>query len=600
MATLVHPSALEQDGNILTQLKSYRIAPVGTPLNKGDTLIVGWEMRHKAARLLPDRLISVRVLNPCNEDPCILTKGIAVERRDGEVLMQSYQKRAQDNGYRLFGCMPKNWKGKTWFSMGRLRDLARSSYAYLLGFRTITTYTRDGEIELDITSYCRPEDCAAYVREGVTPRYKLSSNNMPVFKTIEDAKSGNAVYTPETFHVLPNGQTVLTLKQCLEYLPHDTSVMGTIANWPYELIPRGYLEWLVSDGEIKDKILSTALEGPNSLRDSILSYLSETTVIKTYHGKLEEENRLRVIGNCNDNPATRDIRKQFVKLDTETKDLEHRDFCTFGYWVKDTFVAAGTSSPIPFEAHGPATWLEPYDGRRSVESLPDHVKTGLTEFERREKWTPAERENYDWEPVRISSNFNRALEHLFSLHQRLDIWEQRHDFLLRRRELEMSERDQEDLDWEFKEHELEMSRIKVEYQGILSLHKDSIPPEWGIKERILKLRVVASYDARMMADLIEDMLEYAKTEEDRLEKEQMYILRITYKVNEWRKIRAEYEQEKKKHLQEARLLRPALDWEEVESMLVRKDKTTEPLRWALRYAKTQNPNPRKRRTSCFL
>lgn len=600
MATLVHPSAIEQDDKLLHRLKNYRLAPIGTPLTKNDTLIVSWDYRHKAATLLPNRMITVIALNPNNESPMITVKGVGVERRNGSIVMQSYEKRAQQNMYRLFKTMPKSWEGKTWFSLGKVYDISRTAYAYLLDTRYTTIINPFGEeYEKNITSYCRPVDCKPYVKEGKTLRYKLTANKTPIFRSLEDAVAGNAISTVEPFYTTEQGDVCFTLKQCLDYMPRDTSVMAGIANWPYELVPRGYLEWLVSDGDLGDSIMSTALVGPNALRDSILAYLSETTVFKMYNGTLEEEGKLKVIGNTNDNPVTRSLRKQHVKMDTEEKDLLHRDFCTFGYWKKDTFIPAGTSSYIPFEAHGPATWLEAHDGRRNAESLPKHLKTGLTEFERQEKWTPTEKENYDWKPVRISTNVNKALEHLFNLHQRLDLWEQRHDFLLRRNELEMSERDREEMDWEFKEHELEMKRIKNEYVGILNLHKNSIPKAWGIKDRIIKLRTVASYDARKMADLIEDMLDYASLEEKRSEEDQMYWILVTQKVTEWREFKKEQDEEKAKHLDETRLTRPAIPWHMLKELNVSQTDDAASLRWAIRFAKTQTPNLVKRKSPCF-
>lgn len=596
MATLVHPSAIEQDDKLLERLKKYRLAPVGTPLTKNDTLIVSWDYRHKAASLLPSRMLTVIALNPTNESPMITTKGVHTERRVGSILMQSYQKRAQQNQYRLFQTMPNTWGGKTWFSMKKVNDIARSPYAYLLDTRhaTCTNYFGE-EYERNITSYCRPVDCEPYVREGVTPRYKLTENKTPNFKTLTDAIAGNAVHTKESFYTDDKEKVCFNLRQCLDYMPRDASVMATIANWPYELVPRGYLEWLVSDGDLGDSIMSTALPGPNALRDSILSFLSETSVFKMYNGTLEEEGKLKVIGNTKDNPMTRDIRKRWARMDTEEKDLAYRDFSTCGYWNKDTFIGAGTSSYIPFEAHGPATWLEAHDGKRDSESLPKHLKTGLTEFERQEKWTPTEKENYDWKPVRISSNINKATDHLFNLHQRLDLWEQRHDFLLRRNELEMRELDRDELDWEFKEHELEIVRIKNEYVGILSQHKHSIPASWGIKDRIIKLRTVASYDARKMADLIEDMLEYASLEEQRSEEEQTYWILLTQKVTEWREYKQELDEAKEKHRKETRLIRPALSWNMVEDLDLSKADEAASLRWAIRFAKTQAPTLNKRK-----
>jgi len=598
MATLVHPSAIEQDSTLLERLKKYRLAPVGTPLTKNDTLIVSWDYRHKAARLLPSRLITVIVLNPTNESPEITTKGVYVERRIGSVRMQSYQKRAHENGYRLFQTMPNTWGGKTWFNMGRIYDISRSAYAYLLDRRHATCTNHFGEeYERDITSYCRWQDCEPYDREGGIKRYKTSVQGTLVFKTLADAIAGNAMYTMEPLKTDAEYRVTFNLRQCLDYMPRDASVMATIANWPYELVPRGYLEWLVTDGELDNGIMSTALPEPNALRDSILSFLSETTVYKMYFGTLEEEGKLKVIGNTNDNLETRDLRKRWARMDTDEKDLAYRDFSTCGYWLKDTFIGAGTSSYIPFEAHGPATWLEAHDGKRDSESIPAHLKTGLTEFERQEKWTPTEKENYDWKPVRISTNLNKATEHLFNLHQRLDLWEQRHDFLLRRTELEMRKLDRDELDWEFKEHELEMKRIKNEYVGILNLHKASIPASWGIKDRIIKLRTVASYDARKMADLIEDMLEYASLEEQRSEEEQTYWILLTQKVTEWRKYKQGLDEAKEKHQEEARLLRPALPWSEVKDIDVSQDNEAASLRWAIRFAKTQAPTLTKRKNN---
>lgn len=596
MATLVHPSAIEQDSTLLERLKKYRLAPVGTPLTKNDTLIVSWDYRHKAASLLPSRMLTVIALNPTNESPMITTKGVHIERRTSTIFMQSYQKRAQVNQYRLFHTMPNTWGGKTWFNLNKIYDISRSSYAYLLDTRHATSINSFGEeYERNITSYCRWLDCEPYVREKGIPRYKLTGINGPYFKSLADAMNGNAVHTIEHLQTDEQGRVTFNLRQCLAYMPRDASVMASIANWPYELVPRGYLEWLVSDGDLGDSVMSTALEAPNALRDSILSFLSETTHYKMYNGTLEEEGSLKVIGNTNDNPLTRDIRKRWARMDTDEKDLAYRDFSTCGYWIKDTFIGAGTSSYIPFEAHGPATWLEPHEGRRDAEGIPAHLKTGLTEFERQEKWTATEKENYDWKPVRISTNLNKATEHLFNLHQRLDLWEQRHDFLLRRTELQMRELDRDELDWEFKEHELEMKRIKNEYVGILNLHKASIPATWGIKERIIKLRTVASYDARKMADLIEDMLEYANLEEKRSEEEQEYWIVLTQKVTEWRKFKQELDKEKEKNHEQARLMRPALPWESVKDIVVSHDDDAASLKWAIRFAKTQAPTLNKRK-----
>jgi hypothetical protein len=95
------------------------------------------------------------------------------------------------------------------------------------------------------------------------------------------------------------------------------------------------------------------------------------------------------------------------------------------------------------------------------------------------------------------------------------------------------------------------------------------------------------------------MLEYASLEEKRSEEDQMYWILVTQKVTEWREFKQELDKEKDKHLEEARLIRPAIPWNMMKDLNVSQTDDAASLRWAIRFAKTQTPSLSKRKSKCF-
>lgn len=585
MALLISDSAMPKAGNLLADFIegykhkpnwTYRVVTAGSPITKDDDLLVSWEQRHIYADWIKDKTNRVFVLNPNNCDPHIRTRGVRVDkyisnRMESHTVLRSYKRYMQDNKTELFTTMPRNWMGRTWF---KIKDLVEIS----------KTYDR----HLLTTNHCRPVDCKHFVNPRMLKNrdYKLMQSRDLAGEVINKDYDGVA----------------FTLLQCVERMPWDMSVMGTLRNMPYHRIPKAYLEWLVYDGELDaDRCMNTATHTHNNnLRDSILFYLANDEDFEMRNGELEFKGSWVNSGSWLPDTSNREYVKQWERMDFEDRDLEWSEFSTSGYWVKDRFVSCGTSCPISFEAHGPATWLMIGEGKVKEDELPEHVTTGLTDFERNEKWLPAETENYDWTPPEIPKTYNKAVKVLFDLHTRMDIWEQRHDHLLNHSDLCMSDKDREAMNWEWKEHELEMDRMKDMYLKILGLYKDKIPHEWGMRKRFEAAGKVASFVDRKNADLFEEIVAFATSNafEARAKQEQEYLLAVTYKVREWRAERAKYQRWLSIHLANTRSVRPAASWEEVSKLGATIVSTSDSHKHAIRFAKTQSPNL-KRKRPCY-
>jgi hypothetical protein len=555
---------------------TYRVVTAGSPITKDDDLLVSWEQRHIYADWIRNKMNRVFVLNPDNCDPHIRSRGVRVDkyisnRMETHNVLRSYKRYMQDNKTELFTTMPRNWKGKTWFKIKDLVEISKTYDRHLLK-----------------TNHCRPIDCKHFVN----PRMLRNKDYLKLESRDLAGEVINKDYDGVAF----------TLLQCVERMPWDMSVMGTIRNMPYHRIPKAYLEWLVYDGELDaDRCMNTATHTHNNnLRDSILFYLANDQDFEMRNGEVELKGSWVNSGSWLPDTSNRKYVKQWERMDFENRDLEWSEFSTSGYWIKDQFVSCGTSCPISFEAHGPATWLMIGEGKVKEDELPEHVTTGLTDFERNEKWLPAETENYDWTPPEIPKTYNKAVKVLFDLHTRMDIWEQRHDHLLNHSDLCMSDRDREAMDWEWKEHELEMHRMKDMYLKILGLYKDKIPHEWGMRKRFEAAGKVANFVDRKNADLFEEIVAFATSNafEDRAKQEQEYLLAVTYKVREWRAERAKHQRWLSIHLANTRSVRPAASWEEVSKLGATIVSTSDSHKHAIRFAKTQSPNL-KRKRPCY-
>lgn len=551
---------------------AWRVVCPGSPVTREDDLLVAWEERHKFARWAAERLNRVFILNPEQLDPRIRVRGVKVTEGtvSGTSLVRSTKRMMKDNGTEWFTTMPRSWNGRTWFKMRELVDISRTYDRHLLG-----------------TNHCRPVDCRMYTN----PRMLRNK----AYFVMESRDQMGHVLNPDYDGI------AFTLLQCIERMPWDLSVMGTLKNMPFHRIPKGYLEWLVYDGDLGDgKIMDTAKPAKgNSLRDSILHHLSSVEEYEMRNGSVEVKGSWLNNGSWLQCGPTQEIRKQWERMDCDARDLEWNAFSTFGYWDVDKFVACGTSTPVQFEAHGPATWLTLGDRKVDEEAMPAHVTSGLTEFERREKWLPAESENYDWSPPVAPSTYNKAVRVLFDLHQRLDIWEQRHDHLLNRSELSMNERDKSEMDWEWKEHELELHRMKDMYIQILAKFRDQIPREWGMRVRFEKADQVASVKNRVIAGEIQDIFEMTRTTEFKEQEREAdeYMVAMTYQVKDWREEKAKELRKRAAYASVTRVERPAADWEAV-SQIRTKESDSREMRHAIRFAKTQAPNLPRRRP-CF-
>jgi hypothetical protein len=585
MALLISDSAMPKAGNLLADFIegykhnpnwTYRVVTAGSPITKDDDLLVSWEQRHIYADWIRNKMNRVFVLNPDNCDPHIRSRGVRVDKyisnkMKTHTVLRSYKRYMQDNKTELFTTMPRNWKGRTWFKIKDLVEISKTYDRHLLK-----------------TNHCRPIDCKHFVN----PRMLKNKDYLKLESRDLAGEVINKDYDGVAF----------TLLQCVERMPWDMSVMGTLRNMPYHRIPKAYLEWLVYDGELDaDRCMNTATHTHNNnLRDSILFYLANDQDFEMRNGEVELKDSWVNSGSWLPDTSNREYVKQWERMDFENRDLEWSEFSTSGYWVKDLFVSCGTSCPISFEAHGPATWLMIGEGKVKEDELPEHVTTGLTDFERNEKWLPAETENYDWTPPEIPKTYNKAVKVLFDLHTRMDIWEQRHDHLLNHSDLCMSDRDREAMDWEWKEHELEMDRMKDMYLKILGLYKDKIPHEWGMRKRFEAAGKVASFVDRKNADLFEEIVAFATSNafEDRAKQEQEYLLAVTYKVREWRAERAKHQRWLSIHLANTRIVRPAASWEEVSKLGATIVSTSDSHKHAIRFAKTQSPNL-KRKRPCY-
>jgi hypothetical protein len=510
MNILIHPSAIEQNPDILQTFDHYRIAPRGTPLTKQDHLIVGWNVRFAAAWALRNKPHTLEILVPNGQiyTPCV--PGLRWQRVEGSVVLKSCLRDMQDRGCKLYKTMPANWTGTTWFSMREIKDLA---VAANLGRISSDVLTQN-----HATHAC----CAPFIRSNML----WNRGRAPL---------GTHVVLP-----LRRESIRFNLLECLEIMPPNASVQVTIKDMPFDYVPRKYLLWLVCDGEFRFKKdglvtegqMTTAVETqgdkPNHLRESILHHLETTGTYRVECGKLVNPEWASPRGDflAQTPEAILRIKSQCEKMDFETRDLETAFFSTFSYMENDKVIDAGTSIKIPFGAHGMPSWIKTKKtGNRSSE-MPSHVLHGLSDYERTEKWIPAEEENYDWKPAPFSKldleeKHSRSLdsarlpygkvftiEWLFQLHTRLDIWVERDDYLFTASNLEMNKKDRDEMDWELREHALDLHRIKEEYLGVFSVLGSDMPREWGLKEKIQK----AEMRQTKRQEPEDEVLEYLESE----------------------------------------------------------------------------------------
>jgi len=598
MATLIHETALVQDPDRVRALESWRVATKGTPITPNDTLIVGWNYRHKAAESIHEKMhFPIVAWRPegSTEPHGIVKREVSVTEGERCIALTSLRKRVYDNGSRLWYTMPARWPGRVWFKLSEVRHWQHGRYGFLLD-----------------QSYVRPEDSLPYLR----------SNWNKIRGTVS---MGNGRWLPK-YAVDDNGDPRVTLRQCLELMPHEgTSVMGTVAEFPFEMVPRSYLLWLVTDGTYTykrmvavdghdNKYVPKIIEGQmntardtigNSLRQSILYYLDSTKLLtRRESGELVFEEDCQPRGSFRSEPeVTRAVRKQKESMDFQPRDLEGRDFCTFGYWDVDDFVACGTSSKVRFESHGTPVWIEA-EGRGDSDAMPAHVQNGLAEWERKEKWQPVEKINLGWRPPRNRNgqvltppSLEKAYERLFANHQRLERWNQSMDWFCREFPRCRSDRDYQSLMADYDEHQHLLDQIEVEYKAIYAGWRMHIPREWGMRHALEEARKRKAYDDVTKEQELGALLEQVISTESRVGLKRTILkqmIAVSWKARKIRKEREQREKEARERLSVIRDSVPAIGWDGLKELRVPKE-ASKSFRNTLLFAKTQNPNSTNQR-----
>lgn len=451
MILLVHESAMIQDPTLILGLK-YRMVTTGAPLTDTDTLVVGWNQRHKACNLLTGntkRTILILRHQTNNEDHGIANPNVHVDDHPSIIKAVTIKQNVTNNKAVLFYTMPKNWTGRTWFKLSEVKNWHH--YNHLLD-----------------TSRCTVKESKKYIS-------KNAYRNKAYYKTID-------------------GEIELTLRQAIERMPYNKSVLATVNDFPFEVVPRNYLTWLICDGETKKGIMKTAIEEKgNSLRESIIYYLNSTRTFKKINGIFRDTEKpiVQKTFHCRGYEADRGYISQWERMDCEPNDLESKEFSTYGYWEKDTFIPCGTNGKVLWGSHGPATWIEKQESKNDDSEKLDHVENGLSDWERKEKWIPENKINLGWRPSRNAEgklkapkNYIEAYKKLFENKQRLETWNQRMDWFTTEWKKGRSESDTEILKQDFIEHEYLLKSIELEYKTIYQGYKAVIPKEWGMKKDI--------------------------------------------------------------------------------------------------------------------
>jgi hypothetical protein len=468
MAILVHESAMMQNPERIKNMREYRMVTTGAPIGYNDTLIVGWDLRYKAIELLKNTARYIHIMRKFDDETPhqITNANIHLTDAGTTIVARTIKEFVKERKAQLYYTMPKNWTGRTWFKLSEVRNWHH--YNHLLD-----------------TSRCTVKESKKYT----------SKNN----------------YRNKSYYKNIDGKIELTLRQAIEKMGYNKSVLATVNDFPFEIVPRNYLTWLICDGKTKGGIMKTAIdEEGNSLRESIIYYLDSTRIFKKINGIFVDEEKIVIQKSylCGGYEGSRQYIKQWERMDCEPRDLESKEFSTYGYWKKDTFIPCGTNGKVIWGSHGPATWIEKLDSKNDDSERLEHVENGLSEWERTEKWIPENKINLGWRPARdkdgklkAPKDYIEAYKKLFENKQRLETWDQRMDWFTTEWKKGRSESDTEILKQDFIEHEYLLKSIELEYQTIYRSYKAVIPKEWGMKKDLEKAK------SRRIEELENDLLD---------------------------------------------------------------------------------------------
>ena len=385
-----------------------------------------------------------------------------------------------------------NWQGLSWFSRDDLLSLYKKGYESLLA-----------------KNFVHPLDAKPFMG------WKDLGLSW-CFKTKRVVKKGKPKH-------LYNNCATLNLLQAIERLPYNGSVRGTTADMGFEMVKRSYLEYLVYDGDgvgtgMKSAVAS--IPGTNSLRDSIILYLNQTTE-SSYNLSLRPKGNYVVKEGLLFSPQsyacepkeTRTLRKRWERIDIpEARDLDWKPFCTFGYYDKDTFVGSGLPYKLPFQSHGIPVWIKrEVKNKNEDEKSPEHFQS-LEEWERNAPWQDAE-EVPDFKPFVAPTSYTAQVKWFWDLKKQLTSFRDRWEHHMTRASVERSEADERMYMWDRDELEGQHEKMTWEANEVVKLY-EKLTLVAVVKEVLNDLKKAKTTEpehesaARDWAELIHDWINY--------------------------------------------------------------------------------------------
>lgn len=428
--------------------------------------------------------------------------------------------RDNKEGVKLYKLFPAyNWQGMSWFSRDDLVSLYKKGYESLLA-----------------KNFVHPLDAKPFMG------WKDLGLSW-CFKTKRVVKSSKPKH-------LYNNCATLNLLQAMERLPYNGSVRATTADMGFDMVKRSYLEYLVYDGDgvgtgMKSAVAS--IPGTNSMRDSIILYLNQSTEV-SYNLSVSPKGNYVVKEGllfstqsyaC-DPFVTRGIRKQWERIDIpEPRDLDWKPFCTFGYYDKDTFVGSGLPYKLEFQSHGIPVWIK-RDTKNDEEKSPEHFQS-LEEWERNAPWQDAE-EVQDFKPFVVPTSFTAQVKWFWDLKKQVTSFKDRWEHHMSKATVERSENDERVYMWNRDELECQHEKMTWESNEVVKL-QEKLTLVTAVKEALDDLKKAKTTEseqdgaAKDWAELIYDWINYDLIGRAKIAKRDEKLLAFNLKKSKHNRLR---------------------------------------------------------------
>lgn len=446
----------------------------------------------------------------------------------GYIDLSTYKERTY--GIYLFNKMPTNWKGRTWINLETAASWQGGEYDHLLDMGFVPHKT---------------------ARKYIYERDKTK------------------LYDEE-------GKPTLSLRMALTKMHSVKQTQCTIAGFPYALLPREYLIWLVSNGELPNgkKMKTAETTGPiNILRESILFFLDSTKAITKLHGNLEALEDLPYI---------------------DPLEPDYHDFASSGYWETDKFISSGTAQKIKMQNHGTPIWLEIINPKeiteeKEMDDLPREEKTNYESLEKLQLgWAPPRTPEGKINPPKT---LNEMLKRLFQNKNRLANWETKLINLEWKKGMSRNQTDQASYEQEVIDHETLLGQITAEYKIIIKTWHPHIEKPWGMKTDILlaeeNLEKFKTKPENKLLDIIRELLE--PNRKNSLQRKILsHLINLTSRSRYAKKEAKRQKAISSIHLEKISRLFPAIGFTELRKMKIPKEFNRE-LKDSIKMAKLQTP-----------